>query len=71
MSSRGMQSLTQKKGSTLVENISIPSDLEKKTTLQLAEIKHACLAMVGFLGFAIQAATTGKGPLNNWATFFS
>ncbi|CAA6669470.1 unnamed protein product [Spirodela intermedia] len=43
----------------------------KKATLQLAEIKHARLAMVAFLGFAVQAAATGKGPLNNWATHLS
>jgi light-harvesting complex II chlorophyll a/b binding protein 4 len=41
---------------------------EKKETLKLAEIKHARLAMVAALGFAAQAAATGKGPLDNWAT---
>ncbi|GAB2295360.1 hypothetical protein Dimus_029531 [Dionaea muscipula] len=42
-----------------------------KATLQLAEIKHVRLAMVGFLGFTVQAAVTGKGPLNNWVTHLS
>ncbi|MDG6100271.1 hypothetical protein EXU34_22730 [Alteromonas sp. ZYF713] len=37
----------------------------------MAEIKHARLAMVAFLGFAVQAAATGKGPLNNWVTHLS
>ncbi|KAK6943508.1 Chlorophyll A-B binding protein, partial [Dillenia turbinata] len=48
--------------------LGIASDPEKKATLQLAEIEHARLAMVAFLGFAIQSTVTGKGPLNNWAT---
>ncbi|VAH44893.1 unnamed protein product [Triticum turgidum subsp. durum] len=52
----------------LVDGSSYPV---KKETLQLAEIKHARLAMVAFLGFAVQAAATGKGPLNNWATHLS
>ncbi|XP_068668210.1 chlorophyll a-b binding protein CP29.2, chloroplastic-like [Aristolochia californica] len=51
--------------------LGLAADPEKKSTLQLAEIKHARLAMVGFLGFAVQAAVTGKGPLNNWATHLS
>ncbi|CAO2820702.1 unnamed protein product [Amaranthus hypochondriacus] len=51
--------------------LGLASDPEKKSTLQLAEIKHARLAMVGFLGFAVQAAVTGKGPLDNWATHLS
>ncbi|CAN4106101.1 unnamed protein product [Withania somnifera] len=49
----------------------LAADPEKKATLQLAEIKHARLAMIAFLGFAVQAAATGKGPLNNWATHLS
>ncbi|MFS8013909.1 putative chlorophyll A-B binding protein [Helianthus anomalus] len=51
--------------------LNLASDPEKKATLQLAEIKHARLAMVAFLGFAVQAAATGKGPLNNWVTHLS
>ena len=51
--------------------LGLASDPEKKPILQLAEIKHARLAMVGFLGFAVQAAVTGQGPLNNWATHLS
>ncbi|KVH94798.1 chlorophyll a-b binding protein CP29.1, chloroplastic-like [Cynara cardunculus var. scolymus] len=51
--------------------LNLASDPEKRATLQLAEIKHARLAMVAFLGFAVQAAATGKGPLNNWVTHLS
>lgn len=58
-------------GGKFFDPLGLAADPEKKPTLQLAEIKHARLAMVGFLGFAIQAAATGKGPLNNWATHLS
>ncbi|CAK9139952.1 unnamed protein product [Ilex paraguariensis] len=51
--------------------LGLATNPEKKATLQLAEIKHARLAMVAFLGFSVQAAITGKGPLNNWATHLS
>nr|ACN40533.1 unknown [Picea sitchensis] len=41
----------------------------KKDRLKLAEIKHARLAMVAFLIFAIQAAVTSKGPLTLFVEF--
>ncbi|KAJ4720054.1 Chlorophyll a-b binding protein, chloroplastic [Melia azedarach] len=49
--------------------LGLASDPEKKENLQLAEIKHARLAMVAFLIFGIQAAVTGKGPISFVATF--
>ncbi|PIA59381.1 hypothetical protein AQUCO_00400334v1 [Aquilegia coerulea] len=58
-------------GGKFFDPLGLAADPEKKAILQLAEIKHARLAMVGFLGFAVQAAATGKGPLNNWATHLS
>nr|DAD28478.1 TPA_asm: hypothetical protein HUJ06_029946 [Nelumbo nucifera] len=58
-------------GGKFFDPLGLAADPEKKVTLQLAEIKHARLAMVAFLGFAIQAAVTGKGPLNNWVTHLS
>ncbi|GMN59580.1 hypothetical protein TIFTF001_028670 [Ficus carica] len=58
-------------GGKFFDPLGLAADPEKKAILQLAEIKHARLAMIGFLGFAVQAAATGKGPLNNWATHLS
>ncbi|CAN8317465.1 unnamed protein product [Cochlearia groenlandica] len=49
--------------------LGLGSDPEKLDTLKLAEIKHSRLAMVAFLIFALQAATTGKGPISFLATF--
>ncbi|XP_074269562.1 chlorophyll a-b binding protein CP29.3, chloroplastic-like [Silene latifolia] len=58
-------------GGSYFDPLGLAADPEKKETLQLAEIKHSRLAMVAFLGFAIQAAATGKGPLSNVAAFLS
>ncbi|XP_057520630.1 chlorophyll a-b binding protein CP29.3, chloroplastic-like [Amaranthus tricolor] len=58
-------------GGQYFDPLGLAADPEKKLNLQLAEIKHSRLAMVAFLGFAIQAAATGKGPLSNAAEFLS
>ncbi|TJX55608.1 hypothetical protein E8P77_24155, partial [Soehngenia saccharolytica] len=58
-------------GGPFFDPLGLATDPEKKSQLQLAEIKHARLAMVAFLGFAVQAVVTGKGPLNNWVTHLS
>ncbi|KAL2650889.1 hypothetical protein R1flu_019017 [Riccia fluitans] len=58
-------------GGKFFDPLGLAADPERKEILKLAEIKHARLAMVGALGFAIQAAATGKGPLDNWATHLS
>lgn len=58
-------------GGKYFDPLGLATDPEKKLRLQLAEIKHSRLAMVAFLGFAIQAAATGQGPLSNAAAFLS
>ncbi|KAL8152197.1 hypothetical protein V2J09_009957 [Rumex salicifolius] len=58
-------------GGKYFDPLGLAEDPEKKLKLQLAEIKHSRLAMVAFLGFAIQAAATGQGPLSNAAAFLS
>ncbi len=58
-------------GGKYFDPLGLASDPEKKEILKLAEIKHARLAMVAAFAFAVQAAATGKGPLDNWATHLS
>lgn len=58
-------------GGQYFDPLGLASDPDKKLRLQLAEIKHSRLAMVAFLGFIIQAAATGQGPLTNAAAFLS
>eukprot|EP00246_Nothoceros_aenigmaticus_P006784 TRINITY_DN199_c0_g1_i1.p1 TRINITY_DN199_c0_g1~~TRINITY_DN199_c0_g1_i1.p1 ORF type:complete len:304 (-),score=45.40 TRINITY_DN199_c0_g1_i1:568-1479(-) len=58
-------------GGKYFDPLGLAADPEKKEVLKLAEIKHARLAMVSALGFAVQAAATGAGPLDNWATHLS
>lgn len=42
---------------------------EQTFSLRTAEIKHARLAMVAFLGFSVQAFTTGEGVIGSLAKF--
>ncbi|XP_050386580.1 chlorophyll a-b binding protein CP29.3, chloroplastic [Argentina anserina] len=56
-------------GGKFFDPLGLAADPEEKERLQLAEIKHARLAMVVFLIFGIQAAVTGKGPISFLATF--
>ncbi|OIW19109.1 hypothetical protein TanjilG_08909 [Lupinus angustifolius] len=58
-------------GGRFFDPLGLAANPDKKVNLQLAEIKHARLAMLAFLGLAVQAAATGKGPLDNWATHLS
>eukprot|EP00252_Welwitschia_mirabilis_P024403 TRINITY_DN7227_c0_g1_i1.p1 TRINITY_DN7227_c0_g1~~TRINITY_DN7227_c0_g1_i1.p1 ORF type:complete len:287 (+),score=19.97 TRINITY_DN7227_c0_g1_i1:122-982(+) len=58
-------------GGKFFDPLGLASDPVKGERLKLAEIKHARLAMVAFLIFAIQAAITGKGPLTLFVEFFS
>eukprot|EP00775_Hariotina_reticulata_P012550 gene12550-12683_t len=44
-------------------------DAEKVFRLKTAEIKHGRLAMVSFLGYGVQALTTGEGALGSLAKF--
>eukprot|EP01026_Neomeris_dumetosa_P042663 TRINITY_DN355_c0_g1_i1.p1 TRINITY_DN355_c0_g1~~TRINITY_DN355_c0_g1_i1.p1 ORF type:complete len:290 (-),score=27.82 TRINITY_DN355_c0_g1_i1:289-1158(-) len=44
-------------------------DSERAFKLKEAEIKHARLAMVAFLGYAVQAGATGQGALGSLSLF--
>lgn len=47
-----------------------PLDDEGKKNMQLAEIKHGRLAMLGVTGFAFQEATTHLGVIDETPFFF-
>jgi light-harvesting complex II chlorophyll a/b binding protein 4 len=50
-------------------NLADGGDPEKVFRLKTAEIKHGRLAMVGFLGYGVQALSTGEGALGSLARF--
>lgn len=49
--------------------LNLASDPERAFRLKEAEIKHCRLAMVAFLGFGVQALSTGEGVLGSLAKF--
>merc|ERR1711976_378737 len=49
--------------------LNLAEDPERSFRLKEAEIKHARLAMVAFLGFGVQALSTGEGVLGSLAKF--
>jgi len=55
-------------GGKYFDPLGLAADPVKAESLKLAELKHSRLAMVAAFAFAAQAAATGKGPLDNWAT---
>lgn len=50
-------------------NLASDSDPERAFRLKTAEIKHARLAMVAFLGYGVQALSQGEGALGSLAKF--
>lgn len=49
----------------------IGPDAERSFKLKTAELKHGRLAMIAFLGFSVQAFSTGEGALSSLSAFAS
>ncbi|PKU78376.1 chlorophyll a-b binding protein 7, chloroplastic [Dendrobium catenatum] len=58
-------------GGSLFDPLGLSKDPASFEDLKVKEIKNGRLAMVAWLGFYLQAALTGKGPLQNYLDFIS
>lgn len=58
-------------GSALFDPFKLAADPSTLANQAVAEIKHGRIAMLTLLGYAAQAAVTGKGPLENLMDFIA
>jgi light-harvesting complex II chlorophyll a/b binding protein 7 len=58
-------------GGWLFDPLNLSSDPKTYEEMRVREIKNGRLAMVAWVGFAVQAATTGQGPLENVVDVFN